>query len=298
MPPKQVKSSTERFIELIAEIESLFKNYVPQDDFVEVMKVFDQKISQFKGEIEDKITETKGNSDTSLSELKTSLDSLTERVSNIKPDENAKKVPEILSTLENIQKQIREEVNTLRSEIPEVPDNSEILHELGERLSKTEELVVGENVRNALETLNGEDRLAMEAIRGLIEELRRIENSVSTGKGMPAPSRGLYFFIDGVKKGLLNSMNFKPGTNMAIAYSTVNGQPTITFNATGGGPGGISVETPTGTVNASNTTFVPSSEPQWVVADGITYYDGAGYTWSSPNIIMDVPPSASIRAII
>lgn len=58
---------------------------------------------------------------------------------------------------------------------------------------------------------------------------------------------------------------------------------------------GFTIETPTGLVNASNTTFTPSAQPYYVVADGITYFAGAGYTWSSPNIVMDVPPSQYIK---
>lgn len=65
-----------------------------------------------------------------------------------------------------------------------------------------------------------------------------------------------------------------------------------------GGGSGVTVETPTGTVNAVNATFTPTGEPQWVVADGITYYAGAGYTWNGTTITMDVPPSQYIRAIL
>lgn len=66
----------------------------------------------------------------------------------------------------------------------------------------------------------------------------------------------------------------------------------------GSGSGGATLETPSGLVNASNTTFTPTSEPQYVVADGITSFDGAGYTWVSPNIVMDVAPSQYIRDAI
>lgn len=61
---------------------------------------------------------------------------------------------------------------------------------------------------------------------------------------------------------------------------------------------GITIETPTGTVNASNTTFTPTAEPLYVVADGIQYFDGAGYAWGGTDIVMDVPPSSYIRAVI
>jgi hypothetical protein len=61
--------------------------------------------------------------------------------------------------------------------------------------------------------------------------------------------------------------------------------------------GSVTVETPTGNVNASNASFNVTSVPKWVVADGITYYENAGYTRSSLTITMDLPPSQYIRAI-
>lgn len=71
----------------------------------------------------------------------------------------------------------------------------------------------------------------------------------------------------------------------------------VTVNATAGG-GGVTVETPVGSVNASNATFTVSDVPQWVVADGITYFDGAGYSYGALSITMDVAPSQYIRVII
>lgn len=84
------------------------------------------------------------------------------------------------------------------------------------------------------------------------------------------------------------------GTNVTI---TTNSDGSKVINATGGS-GGVTIETPAGVVDASNTVFTPSAEPLYVIADGITYFDGAGYTWSSPTITMDVPPSQYIRDAI
>ncbi len=76
---------------------------------------------------------------------------------------------------------------------------------------------------------------------------------------------------------------------------------TITTNAIGAkvisASGGGTVETPTGTVNGSNVTFTVTATPKWIVADGITYYDGAGYSISGTTITMVSPPVQYIRAI-
>lgn len=61
---------------------------------------------------------------------------------------------------------------------------------------------------------------------------------------------------------------------------------------------GVTVETPTGTINSSNTSFTVTAEPKWVVSDGITYFDSAGYSYAALTITMDVPPSSYLRAII
>lgn len=71
----------------------------------------------------------------------------------------------------------------------------------------------------------------------------------------------------------------------------------VEYDLTSGGSG-ITVETPAGTVDGSNTAFTVTAEPKWVVSDGITYFDGLGYTYAALNITMDIPPSYGIRAII
>jgi hypothetical protein len=64
------------------------------------------------------------------------------------------------------------------------------------------------------------------------------------------------------------------------------------------GSGALNVETPTGAVNSINDTFTVSAEPVYVVADGIQYFDGAGYTFNSPDeIVLTLPPSQYIRSI-
>lgn len=52
---------------------------------------------------------------------------------------------------------------------------------------------------------------------------------------------------------------------------------------------------PTGTVNSTNAVFGVTARPSSVVSDGITYFDGAGYSYSSLSITLDIPPSSYIR---
>ena len=88
----------------------------------------------------------------------------------------------------------------------------------------------------------------------------------------------------------------KAGTNVTVRKDASGA---YVISATGGGGGsGVTVETPAGTVNSVNTVFTPTSEPKWVVADGVTYFAGAGYTWNGSTITMDLAPSQFIRDII
>ena len=67
-------------------------------------------------------------------------------------------------------------------------------------------------------------------------------------------------------------------------------------NATPGSSSGAGVPvTPTGNVNGSNRTFIVTEEPKYVVSDGITYFSGAGYSYSALSITMDIGPSSYIR---
>lgn len=62
-----------------------------------------------------------------------------------------------------------------------------------------------------------------------------------------------------------------------------------------GSTGSLTPLTPTGLVNSSNTVYGVASQPKSVVADGATFFQGAGYTYSAPNITMDNPPTQYIR---
>jgi len=62
-----------------------------------------------------------------------------------------------------------------------------------------------------------------------------------------------------------------------------------------GGGSGWTVATPTGTVDSSNASFTVTAEPKCVISDGMTYFDGAGYTYAALSITLDIPPSSFIR---
>jgi len=52
---------------------------------------------------------------------------------------------------------------------------------------------------------------------------------------------------------------------------------------------GLTIETPTGTVDDSNTTFTVANEPKYIVVNGAQYFSGAGYSYAGGTITLDNP---------
>ena len=77
-----------------------------------------------------------------------------------------------------------------------------------------------EQVRDKLSALVGEERIDASAIKN-------IENFAKTVGGM---SRGFMLRVLGVKRGMINDINF---AGSGVAYSSVNGQATVTITSGG-----------------------------------------------------------------
>jgi len=92
---------------------------------------------------------------------------------------------------------------------PLIPTSTQVAELLPER---------GDLVRNSLELLQGDERLSAEAIKGLPE----LTKEVSDYK-VNAPSRGIFTYVGGAKKGLINTIDF-----IGVTHSKVNGRDTLT----------------------------------------------------------------------
>lgn len=154
-----------------------------------------------------------------------------------------------------------------------------------------------EQIRNKLEKLKGKDRLDVDAIDGLDDLVKKMTPDAGTPRRsiFGVPSRGFFLYVAGIKFGLVSNLNIVGGDGVSVAYSKVDGQDTLTINASGSG---IIVETPPEAVDAVNTVFTVSGQPKWIVQDGITLYEGAGYSYAAGVITTDLAPSQFIRAII
>lgn len=94
------------------------------------------------------------------------------------------------------------------------------------------------------------------------------------------------------------SIESEPTNGQVLKWNSTSKRWTPGTDNNSGGGGGVTVETPPETVDSSTVSFTVTAEPKWVVSDGITYFDGAGYTYSSLTVTMDTPPTMFIRAII
>lgn len=125
-----------------------------------------------------------------------------------------------------------------------------------------------EDIRNKLEVLQDGEKLAIEAIDGLRKELDELKKKANT----PILAGGPHYLA---------------GSGISIEGNVLS--------ATGGG-GGVSFETPTGTVDGSNTSFTVTETPVYVIVDGVTYFEDNGYTISGSTITTSVPPTGFIRS--
>lgn len=141
---------------------------------------------------------------------------------------------------------------------------------------------MAEDVRNKLELLEGEERLKLEAIRGLEE----IIADIKALKARPVGGAGralLQLYVNGAKKGAVQYLNI---TGAGVSYASANGRNDVTITGSGGA---LSVLTATGDVDDSNTTFTFASEPTLVIVNGATYRDGHGVTISTTTATLDNP---------
>lgn len=160
-----------------------------------------------------------------------------------------------------------------------------------------------EEIRDELELLQGNDRLDKAAIKGLDEEIKRLE-SLPRG-GTVGGAKGIQVQVAGVKT-MLNSqtVNFIAGSNVTITSSIVSGVTTLSFSASGSSANQSDNETPTGTIDGVNTVFTLAHTPS-PAARLKVYLNGAfqtaggeDYTLSGSTITFINPPlTASVLRV-
>jgi hypothetical protein len=94
-----------------------------------------------------------------------------------------------------------------------------------------------------------------------------------------------------VSKGIRNAQSFIYGGTKYKMEEMMHGGSSSTGS-------GVTVQTPTGLVDGINLTYGVTAQPKWVVADGTTFYENAGYTYAALTIVMVNPPTQYIRIVV
>ncbi len=151
-----------------------------------------------------------------------------------------------LEKLKNVKIPVVEKVIEKTEVIREIPivTNNEIIKEV----AVTDKPEV---IRDKLESLQGDERLDASAIKGLENTKVDKQGNIQVIGGQS----GVRLFVEGIKKGLVKTLNIKAGANTTVAHSVVNGLDTIIITSTGGGSSTFYTETPTGVIDSSNVTY-------------------------------------------
>jgi hypothetical protein len=93
-------------------------------------------------------------------------------------------------------------------------------------------------------------------------------------------------------------INFVAGSNVTLsaANDVTNKRVDITIASTGSG--GASIETPSGTIDGSNTIFTVLNAPSYIVVDGMSRFETENYTYAAGTITITdgAPPVQYIRS--
>lgn len=125
---------------------------------------------------------------------------------------------------------------------------------------------------------------------------KKHDDTVSATRSLIASKTYSLKEMDDVNYAVASLTEGEPPNDAVLKYNrTTHKWELGTDNNSGGA--GTNVETPTGTVDGSNTVYTTTNTPKWIIADGITYFAGAGYTYSSPTITLETAPVLYIRSI-
>ena len=103
---------------------------------------------------------------------------------------------------------------------------------------------------------------------------------------------GIYEFTD-----LVDVPHTYIGSNGKVLSVNPSETALIFTTAGTGGSGGLNIETPSGTVDGVNTSFVATVTPLYIIIDGVTYFQGQGYSLAGLNITTDIAPVGFIRSV-
>ncbi len=201
MPEKsKEKKTTAYFQKLFSQMDEMLASAVTQEEMVDTVKAILDTIKKMEGRINDSVAKTKDTSEFSTASLRSDIRALESRVTRA-IDETRTVGGQ---TLAQAIAELREEMSDVQAMIPDLPDYTDRFTEIESKIPTLPQEKLGEDYRNALEALPEGDKLAIDAIEGLREELNKRGKSTATGGGIVGrdifKDYDLSPYLDGVTK--------------------------------------------------------------------------------------------------
>jgi len=170
-----LKPLTERKLEAL--IDALGVGSVNHDELIEALEGIVGIVNQSKELLTSQIAETSSGSKQEIEALKRALGTATDELASFVREVKSKSDMDA----DDIRQLIAKELQRVEARIPVLPpefDATELHDSLEEHktiLANLSQLIVGENIRNALESLPEGEKLLIEAIQDLPEKLKDLE---------------------------------------------------------------------------------------------------------------------------
>lgn len=218
----------------LAKVEKLFsmisEEYVKPEQVIAIFEAISGAIKETKKQIEQNMADNKGEID---NELKDILSSLRTRESNLESLVNQVK-QNAGQELDIIAKQLKTEVNRIENLIPAIADPVNIVP-LENRISETEDKIKNlpkektpEQERDDLESLKGDNRLDISAIKGFSKTFSKLTDDLIARAISIVDNRTS--FLIGKTTQLRTDVNTKVtgwGTKNIYVQSTTPGNPSL-----------------------------------------------------------------------
>ena len=196
-PPKnQPNKSAEKFITLLAEVNTLFKDSVTREELVEVLKALIDSVRQMEARISDSVAQTKAVSDSASVSLRSEVKDIERKLSASLRELESLAGSSIQGAVKQLRDELGGEISSVRALIPTLPDYTDRFAEIESKIPSLPPEKLGEDYRNALEALPDGEKLVIDAIEGLREELEKVRKEKSVAVGGGIVGRDLFQDID------------------------------------------------------------------------------------------------------
>ncbi len=261
---------------------------VQTDELIQIISVMVSAIKDLKSQLENKIGDVSSETETLSKKVSYALNDIEytlKGITNSSDKNNLEKIKEISQRLSNEIKRVEEmipssiDLTYLEQKIQEVESKIQPVPVMPEIPVETGSSIVDKI--NALDPNVNEDKIGVDHIKGLVNELDDLRFRISNSSG----SRG------GIGGG---------GVSQVYHDDTLSGAGTQASPLTvvGGGSGAAGYQAPTGTVNGSNAVFVFATAPNAVSVDGVCLRKTASDTtvnWTgTTTITLTVAPNFDI----